>query len=540
MDLKANSAVKIRLYPNARQDALFRRAFVECARWYNLHLDWYLTRYKPCAQALAQWISDNPTHTKAQLKEFNKSLPWPPMNKMGWPKSVVHPDETYTKRFGDIRFVAFNCMNEYVEDALAKAIQTTQKRSEIRFKRTRDASTFTVVLRKKELEYRKGDGRISHIRIPFLAPRGLAKTEPETEWVKCKLSDEALLPTLAQTAITVTRNKAGEYFAAVRTVKKEQLHLETGKECGIDLGVSTSATVAYNAVGETGTEYDKTEKLNIPVDKIKRIEATIAHLQKLQARRVRTWLRLEQAAGRCQGVSMNNKRGPYCAMTRYLKEGRSKAFDETQHRIAQLNEKIKNVRKDFVEQTSCKLAKKCDIIGMENLNVKGMTRRGSSRKSGLNRAILRIGFYAFRTAIARKAKVVLLDRFAPSSKVCCVCGKRTDNKMGLNVREWTCEHCGEHHDRDENAASNIRPSRHEILISLMAERCRRAKGTDKTPESTKHTPCACGCRGTETKTRKRKEGVPRETCKSDSRKVTKSNQNQRLLFPEFGLQSVSP
>ena len=52
-------------------------------------------------------------------------------------------------------------------------------------------------------------------------------------------------------------------------------------------------------------------------------------------------------------------------------------------------------------------------------------------------------------------KIVVADKWFPSSKICNVCGAKAD-EMPLSVREWTCVHCGSHHNRDINAAINLR------------------------------------------------------------------------------------
>ena len=55
-----------------------------------------------------------------------------------------------------------------------------------------------------------------------------------------------------------------------------------------------------------------------------------------------------------------------------------------------------------------------------------------------------------------------IDRWFPSSKTCHVCLNRVDH-LSLDVRAWTCKHCGTHHDRDVNAAINIRNEALRIL-----------------------------------------------------------------------------
>jgi putative transposase len=82
-------------------------------------------------------------------------------------------------------------------------------------------------------------------------------------------------------------------------------------------------------------------------------------------------------------------------------------------------------------------------------------------------------------ALERKgAKLVEIDRWFPSSKLCSNCFHQV-GEMSLDVREWACPHCGTHHDRDGNAAINIRA---EGIRALKAEgsavwSCRRGGKT---------------------------------------------------------------
>ena len=77
----------------------------------------------------------------------------------------------------------------------------------------------------------------------------------------------------------------------------------------------------------------------------------------------------------------------------------------------------------------------------------------------LAKAIQEVGFFKFRSVLQSKAlqndkRVVLIDRFYPSSKTCSVCGYKNQD-LKLSDREWTCPNCGTKHDRDLNAAKNI-------------------------------------------------------------------------------------
>lgn len=103
---------------------------------------------------------------------------------------------------------------------------------------------------------------------------------------------------------------------------------------------------------------------------------------------------------------------------------------------------------------------------MEDLNVKGMV-----RNHHLARSISDASFVTFLNMLEYKCRwnginLVRIDRFAPSSKTCSVCGYIYKG-LALNERSWVCPKCGSHHDRDLNAACNIK----EIgLKALPAER----------------------------------------------------------------------
>lgn len=94
------------------------------------------------------------------------------------------------------------------------------------------------------------------------------------------------------------------------------------------------------------------------------------------------------------------------------------------------------------------------MISLEDLNVRGMTKNHS-----LAKAITNVSFGEFNRQIEYKAQmygkqIYRVDRFFPSSKACSVCGC-IQEKMPLNVREWTCPECRAHHDRDINSAINL-------------------------------------------------------------------------------------
>jgi putative transposase len=134
-----------------------------------------------------------------------------------------------------------------------------------------------------------------------------------------------------------------------------------------------------------------------------------------------------------------------------ISNNRRKASD----RVASLHYRVSNVRADWLHKTTTRLCRENQAIGIEDLNVKGML-----RNEKLARAISDVGFGEFRRQMQYKARLydtglVVADRWFPSSKECSECGYVME-VLPLSVRQWTCPICGTVHDRDTNAARNLK------------------------------------------------------------------------------------
>lgn len=113
------------------------------------------------------------------------------------------------------------------------------------------------------------------------------------------------------------------------------------------------------------------------------------------------------------------------------------------------------MRKDFLHKLSSELINRYDTICLEDLNVKGMMQNHHLAKS-----IQSASWNMFVQMLTYKAdfkgkNVIKIGRFEPSSKTCSNCGY-VNSDLTLSDREWVCPHCGTHHDRDINAAINIK------------------------------------------------------------------------------------
>jgi putative transposase len=133
-------------------------------------------------------------------------------------------------------------------------------------------------------------------------------------------------------------------------------------------------------------------------------------------------------------------------------------------KVARAYRKVRNARADFLHRASTRLVRRNDLIAIEDLAVANMV-----RNRHLARAISDCAWGEFRRQLEYKCqrygrRLVVIDRWYPSSKTCSVCGHLLA-QLSLSMRHWTCPSCGARHDRDVNAARNI------LAAGLAAARC---------------------------------------------------------------------
>ncbi|WP_379792946.1 RNA-guided endonuclease InsQ/TnpB family protein [Massilia norwichensis] len=195
---------------------------------------------------------------------------------------------------------------------------------------------------------------------------------------------------------------------------------------GVDLGVSSAATLSGG------------EKITAPRPlrgALRRLRIRSRRLsRKLESAKVMIGIRGRVPKGTRLPVSKNRTKG-------------AKA-------LARLHTRVARVRRDFTHKLTARLCRENQAVGIEDLNVKGML-----ANVRLARAIADVGFFEIRRQLLYKAlrfgtRIVLADRWYPSSKLCSTCGTR-NGELTLDERTWTCASCGITHDRDVNAAVNL-------------------------------------------------------------------------------------
>ena len=145
-------------------------------------------------------------------------------------------------------------------------------------------------------------------------------------------------------------------------------------------------------------------------------------------------------------------------------------------RLARIHEHIANKRKDFNEKLSTKLVKENDVIVIESLSLKDMAkfkkweeRKESSDKSNHGKSVNDLGWYYFVQRLKTKAdeqgKIVIeANKWFASSKTCNICGY-VNKDLIISERSWICPRCGTEHQRDENAAKNLR----DVVLNIFTE-----------------------------------------------------------------------
>jgi putative transposase len=213
------------------------------------------------------------------------------------------------------------------------------------------------------------------------------------------------------TSVTVVKDAAGRFFASfvidTDPATDATRMPDTDRTIGIDLGLT------HFAVLSDGTKIDSPRFLRRAEKKLKKAQQELSRKQKGS-------------------------------------KNRAKARREA----ARAHAKVTDARHEFHHQLSTKLISENQGIGVEDLSVAGLAR------TRLAKSVHDAGWSSFINMLQYKAErygrtLVKIGRFEPTSQTCSTCGVK-DGPKPLDVREWTCAACGAVHDRDINAAINVK------------------------------------------------------------------------------------
>ena len=143
----------------------------------------------------------------------------------------------------------------------------------------------------------------------------------------------------------------------------------------------------------------------------------------------------------------------------------SKNRSKQRIKVANLHEKVANQRKDFLHKQSRQIVNAYDCVCIENLDMKAM-----SQSLNFGKSVTDDGWGMFVTFLKYKLeetgkRLVKVNKFFASSQICNVCGYKNTATKNLSIRAWDCPECGAHHDRDINAAINIRNEGMRLVLA---------------------------------------------------------------------------
>ena len=208
--------------------------------------------------------------------------------------------------------------------------------------------------------------------------------------------------------ITISLDRAGRYFVSMLCEFETKPMSITAKTVGIDLGLN------HLFITDSGDKFNNPRHTKRYADKLARLQRKLVKKKK----------------------GSNNR-------------------DKARKKVARLHAKIADCRLDNLHKLSRKLINENQVVCVESLQVKNMI-----KKPKLAKSIADASWSEFVRQLEYKAEwagrtVSKIDRFFPSSKRCSSCGF-VNESMPLDIRDWTCPECNTHHDRDINAAKNIK------------------------------------------------------------------------------------
>lgn len=206
---------------------------------------------------------------------------------------------------------------------------------------------------------------------------------------------------------TIRRDAAGRYFVTAMVEVTPAPRPDATQTVGVDLGLKDLAVLS------TGEKVPNPRPLRVAQRRLKRAQRRLARKRRGSNR----W----QAQRRC---------------------------------VAKQHAHVTDTRNDTLHKLSRRLVDENQVLCVESLNVRGIARSklaASAHDAAWGELLRQINYkaeWAGRTVVA-------IDRFAPSTKMCSEC-ETVNKKLTLADRAWLCPDCGVHHDRDINAAVNIR------------------------------------------------------------------------------------
>ncbi len=386
--MKIHKGITIRIKPNAQQRSLLENHFNQTRFVWNYFLEKRKREYIENKQ------SSNYFRDCAELTKLKQEKEWLYESSSGSQQRALKFLDDSFKRFYKrlAKFPNFKKKGNNASFAQAGLIKISNKRiifpkfqEGIRFNRTLPAFDKINNINTERIAF-----KVVHVGVGDIREGD----------AKIAMAKEGTI--IVGFSVTIDK-----YYAVLSVECEVEALPKTGKQCGIDLGVTDFCVVSNG------------KRIKNPKH-TKKYEKSLATAQRHLARKVKG----------------------------------SKRRDKQRRKVAAIHGKIANCRKDHLHNASAFLVKNFDLVCMESLSIKNMTKLRS-----LSKAISDCGWGDFTRQLEYKTaacgrELVKVGRFFPSSRTCHGCG-HIAGKLKLSQREWNCSACGATLGRDHNASLNI-------------------------------------------------------------------------------------
>jgi len=395
---KQHRALKLRIYPNPEQEILINKTFGCCRQIYNNRL---FERNQFYENVIKQ------ENDKAKQKELWKSAKFSTEKEMG-------------ERF------------PYLKEVSSQALQQARRDSETAYK------NFFESLKGKRSGAKVGSPKFKSKKSNDFSYRECNPSEKALNWKERKVKvpklgevkfrhsgnkkgklDFFLRGEVELKSITIRKNPAGEYYAVLLFErgychKKKIYEGDENQAIGLDF---SPADFYIDSDGSSGKDFGY----------VAQKQANLKKLTKLQRRLMR------------KQIGSNNR-------------------EKARVKVARMEHYIAECRNDWIEKETKRLVSTYQVIGIEDLNLKGMMKFSKNAKNyGEASWGNFVNKLLWKSSLnENNCQVVKADRFFASSQICHCCGFKNPITKNLKVRSWTCPECGAEHIRDVNAAINLK------------------------------------------------------------------------------------
>ena len=395
---KQHRALKLRIYPNEQQELLINKTFGCCRQIYNNRLFERNQFYE---------IVIRKENDKKKQKELWKTAHFSTEKEMK--EKFPYMKEVSAQALCSATIFAETAYKNFFQSVKGKRAGAKVGRPKFKSKKSNDFSYRECVVSANALNWRE-----RNIKVPKLGEIKFRHSGNK----KGKL-DFFLLQGANLKSITIRKNPAGEYFAILlyeRDYCRKQKSFDDNENQVIGLDFSP-ADFYIDSNGKSAKDFGYVAQKQKNLKKLTKLQRRLARKQK-----------------------------------------GSKNREKARIKVARMEHYIAECRNDWIEKESLRLVQNYQVIGIEDLNIKGMMKFSRNAKN--------YGDASWGTFVNKllwkssknenNCQIVKADKFFASSQICHCCGYKNPITKDLSIREWTCPNCGEHHIRDVNAALNLK------------------------------------------------------------------------------------